>query len=61
MAGKNKDVKKQMQNWELQQKQESQQDLRNQNEYMNDKYQQMKSNYTGFNNKNKQRRSSIQK
>lgn len=51
MAGKNKDVKKQMQNWELQQKQESQQDLRNQNEYMNDKYQQMKSNYTGFNNK----------
>lgn len=37
-----KDINKQMRNWELQQKQVSQQDLREQNEHMNDKYRQMK-------------------
>ena len=44
MPHKNKNVDKLMRNWELQQKQESQQDLREQYEYMNDKYQQMKNN-----------------
>lgn len=51
MSHKNNDIKKQMQNWELQQKQESQQDLREQNEHMNDKYQEMKNNYISFTSK----------
>ena len=51
MSHKNKDINKQMQNWQLQQKQQSQQDLRDQNEHMNDKYQQMKNNYISFSNK----------
>lgn len=51
MSHKNEDIKKQMYNWELQQKQESQQDLRELNEHMNDKYQQMKNNYISFTSK----------
>lgn len=51
MSHKKKDVNQQMQNWELQQEKESQQNLRNQNEHMNDKYQQMKNNYISFSNK----------
>lgn len=51
MSHKNEDIKKQMHNWELQQKQESQQDLRELNEHMNDKYQQMKNNYISFTSK----------
>jgi hypothetical protein len=51
MSHKNEDIKKQMHKWELQQKQESQQDLRELNEHMNDKYQQMKNNYISFTSK----------
>lgn len=50
MSHKNKDTKEKMRNWELQAEQESQQDLRNQNEHMNNKYQQVKNQYTNFNN-----------
>lgn len=46
-----KDINKQMRNWEEQQKQKSQKDLRDQNEHMNDKYRQMKNNYISFTNK----------
>ena len=46
----NKNENKMMQNWVLQQKQESQEDLRKQNEHMNDKYQQMKNDYISFSN-----------
>ena len=46
----NKNVHEQMQNWELQQKQKGQQELRDKYEYMNDKYQQMKNKYTSFSN-----------
>ncbi|HNZ82798.1 MAG TPA: hypothetical protein PLL21_02110 [Sedimentibacter sp.] len=44
----NDNVHEQMQNWELQQKQESQKELRDKYEYMNDKYQKMKNDYTSF-------------
>ena len=44
----NDNVHEQMQNWELQQKQEGQKELRDKYEYMNDKYQKMKNDYTSF-------------
>ena len=53
MSHENKNVDKLMRDWELQQKQEGQQDLRDQYEYMNNKYQQMKNNYTSFSNVSK--------
>ena len=49
----NNNVHEQMRNWELQQKQEGQKELRDKYEHMNDKYQQMKNDYLSFNNVNK--------
>ncbi|MDI9495447.1 MAG: hypothetical protein QM227_04215 [Bacillota bacterium] len=45
-----KNVEKQMRNWQLQQKQEGQKELRNKYEDMNHKYQQMKNDYSSFRN-----------
>jgi len=53
MPDKNENGNEKMRNWELQQKQKSQQDLRDQNEHMNDKYRHMKNNYISFNNVHK--------
>jgi hypothetical protein len=49
----NKNIHEQMRNWELQQKQKSQKELRAKYEYMNDKYQQMKNSYSSFRNVHK--------
>jgi DNA anti-recombination protein RmuC len=45
-----KSVEEQLRNWQLQQKQEGQQELRNKYEYMNEKYRQMKNDYSNFRN-----------
>ncbi|HOW22427.1 MAG TPA: hypothetical protein PLV23_02220 [Sedimentibacter sp.] len=47
-----KNVEEQLRNWQLQQKQEGQQELRNKYEYMNEKYRQMKNDYSSFKNVN---------
>lgn len=57
----NNNVHEQMRNWELQQKQESQKELRNKYEYMNDKYQSMKNDYSSFRNVRKDDNEAIYK
>lgn len=49
MPRKNDDIREEMRNWELQQKQKGQQEIRDKIESMNDKYRQLKSDYKNFN------------